>query len=751
MGTLDAVEPTATCDPSLTTRHSTRDRSWGSVFTVAAIAAAVQAGYLAEARRAPTFGTPIVDAGVYHEAASRFARGEALSNGAFWQPPLFPVALGGLYALTGPSVPAAKLFLAALAVGSCLLLQAIGRRLFTPGVGLLAGVIAATYGPFVFFSTELMPVGPAVFLDLLAIVVWIRCIERPSWLRWTAFGVVTGATAITVPNGGVLMALAIVGLLRSAMSVRCRRGALNGALACLAGFAAVLAPVTMRNRAVSGEWVLISTNGGMNFYIGNNRETERTLAIRPGEEWRRLGRQPAVHGAVTRTEQSEYFYKEGLRFLTDDPRRFLAGLARKTMELINAREIPRNLDPYIHREDSTILSALMWRIGPLAFPFGLLLPLAAVGLTAALGGAPNGANVRTKRAFLAAFVVTYGCSVVAFFVSARYRLPMAVGMIPFAAFGLPTLWHSLRRRASAWPVVVFVMSAVACNLPMRSPTDGVHFRAEEALCIGVARESDHRLEEAESSYRNALRLDPRHSAAAARLGALLDVRGKSDDAERLLRDALTWDDQAVEPRLALAGLLREHRRTVEAATLYREVLAIDPTSSDTHGGLASLLIQSNDLSGAIAHLNQAVRFAEEPGPWLVQLADALAQSGAYGEAIERYRQALWHVEPDAALLNRIAWLLATCPEVERRDCRNAIELAERLCRETGHTNAVALDTLAAAYAECGRFDEAVTHARHAIDRASLDHDEAAIEAFRTRLRVYEERLHRAAPKTQRGP
>ena len=81
------------------------------------------------------------------------------------------------------------------------------------------------------------------------------------------------------------------------------------------------------------------------------------------------------------------------------------------------------------------------------------------------------------------------------------------------------------------------------------------------------------------------------------------------------------------------------------------------------------------------------------------------------EAAEEYRQAL-RLRPDwPELLNNLAWLLAIHPEPGVRNGVEAVALAERACRSTGNTNTSLLATLAAAYAEAGRYPEAVAAQR----------------------------------------
>ena len=766
-------------------RLKLRQLDWSAAL-VGGICLTLQLIYLVESAKSATFDTPIIDAGEYHAAAVRFAQGKPLIDDAFWQPPLFPLLLGCLYRVVGPSVLIARVVLAILATLSCLLVWWIGLRLFSRRSGVVAGLMAAAYGPFLFFSTELLPTDLAVFLDLLALALWLRCLEQSRWHRWLAFGFVVGAATITVPNAAVLLAVGVFGALAAPYLAGDRRPIYSavkaGAITMLAA-AVPIGSVTIRNHLVSGETVVISTNGGINFYIGNNPESDEAVAIRPGEQWKRLARESYRDGARTRAEQNVYFFRRGVTYLAEEPLAFLRGLARKTIRLLNAREIPRNLDPYVYRDYSHLLSILMWRAGPFTFPFGLMAPLAALGAVVSLAavwrradeaadsasarsssagadrypldpGAPAGLPLRCQLAARIGglgFILMYGASITLFFVSSRYRLPMAIVMTLFAAAGVVWVWDQWRardrrpgRRLRRAALLTFVVAAAVVNAPITTPTDRVNFRAELAMCLGHHFATEGRLDEAEAHLDNALKPDPRY-AAAAHLAELLARTGRADQAERLLEEAVTWDEKSAETRWLLGLVRHEQGRAADAVAMFEKALAIDPTSSKVRGNLADVLADVGRLDEAINQYRQAVDLADAPGPLLIRLGDALARRGAYREAIEAYRLGLWQVEPDPETLNRVAWLLATCPVVELRDCRRAIEIAEHLCSITDYGHPVALDTLAAAYAECGRWAEAVTWVERAIDLALANNDLETADSLRPRLEIYKDKLSKPPP------
>lgn len=311
--------------------------------------------------------------------------------------------------------------------------------------------------------------------------------------------------------------------------------------------------------------------------------------------------------------------------------------------------------------------------------------------------------------------------------------------------------HCDGRRLRLPAVVAFVAVALMVNAPITVPTDRVNFRAELAMCVGHAYATNGQFGEAERQLRRALELDPQYVTAAAKLAGVLAERGKLDEAEKLLRKAWEWDEQSTEARTSLGHLLYKQGRSTEAVTVYEEALSIDATSPETLAGLADALVENGRLDEAIERYRQAVKLVDEPGPVLIRLGDALVERGAYEEAIERYRQGLWRVDPDPAALNRIAWVLATCPIVELRDCERAIEIARHLCEITELAHPVALDTLAAAYAECGRWPDAVAWGRRAIDTALAQGDASTADSFRPRLKIYEDRLaDHATGRTEPG-
>src|SRR5207237_730080 len=122
-----------------------------------------------------------------------------------------------------------------------------------------------------------------------------------------------------------------------------------------------------------------------------------------------------------------------------------------------------------------------------------------------------------------------------------------------------------------------------------------------------------------------------------------------------------------------------------------------------------------------------------------QLALALAASHRTTEAVAQYRNAL-RLKPDHLLsLNNLAWLLSTDPDAQVRNGTEAVQLAERACRLTSFQAPALAGTLAAAYAEAGKFDEAVNTAQRACELATISGQADLAAQNRKLLGLYEAR------------
>ena len=149
-----------------------------------------------------------------------------------------------------------------------------------------------------------------------------------------------------------------------------------------------------------------------------------------------------------------------------------------------------------------------------------------------------------------------------------------------------------------------------------------------------------------------------------------------------------------------------------------------------------------DLDGALADFNEAVKLAPSAVLPYTHRAGLYYARHKYTLAVRDHMEALKRDPRSAPTFNQLAWIWATCPDPDVRNGRQAHGCATRACELTEWNEPSFLDTLAAACAECGEFDDAIKWQEKAI---SLLNDEGRIADFHTRLELYQDAQPIRAP------
>jgi Tfp pilus assembly protein PilF len=557
--------------------------------------------FVIESHREEVFRVPTLDAATYHKKALSINAGDASSSAPFWQPPLYPYVLSAIYRIAPDSVFGARICHSLLGVLTILVVFALAKRVAPPPWAFLAALTACFYGPLLFFSSQLLPAGLATFLDTLVLLLGLNFLHKPTPRRGLVCGAALGLAALAVPNILVLLPVLILCALRFASSADNRRLLLAPTFSLAAGALICISPVTIRNYVVSGELVPISTNGGINLYIGNNSDASATIGIRPGLDWNRLVAKPFEKGGATsESEAQNYFLRRVATYAFSEPWSFVRGIIVKTWHLVNSREIPRNIDVYTFRNYSVLLRSLVWRIGSFCFPFGLVLPLAILGMAT---------TVRQNRdcAILVSAIAVYAASVVLFFPTTRYVLPMIPCVIVFAVLGVRAIVAGFRDRTpgrvilvSAWVVLVLLL-----NLPAELPTDAIDFEAELLTNVGVGLQTRDSTEKAIGYYERALAISPEYADAHFYMGTAFRDAGKGDRAMTCHRAALEHRPDHHRAMNDLAVLLSNEDRIEEAVSLLRRSIALDPANKRTMYNLAVGLLRLDKLPEANEWLKKA--------------------------------------------------------------------------------------------------------------------------------------------------
>jgi tetratricopeptide (TPR) repeat protein len=314
------------------------------------------------------------------------------------------------------------------------------------------------------------------------------------------------------------------------------------------------------------------------------------------------------------------------------------------------------------------------------------------------------------------------------FVADHFQYLAGIGPLTLAAAGIGRLTGYFKKQQPALCALVLVVLGV---LSWRQ--SGMYAGPETLWRTTLARNPDcwvaynnlgydlaarGRLDEAIEHLRKALQINPDFSDALNNLGITLATKGQYDEAIKDYRKAIQINPNAWVALNNLGLALAAQGRFDEAIKNYRKAIQIDPNYSKALDNLGVALAAKGQYDEAIKNFRQAIQLnSNRPEPFS-HLGMTLGQLGRTREAVAQYREAL-RLNPNlTGPLNNLAWVLATSSDDELRNGAEAVRLAERACELTHYSEPFLIGTLAAAYAECGRFPEAVSTAEKAEQLAT---------------------------------
>jgi tetratricopeptide (TPR) repeat protein len=233
--------------------------------------------------------------------------------------------------------------------------------------------------------------------------------------------------------------------------------------------------------------------------------------------------------------------------------------------------------------------------------------------------------------------------------------------------------------------------------------------------LGALLNKQGRFAEAEVPLRRAIELDPDDLDAHRNLGLALLKQERFAEAEKHHRRAIELDPDITETHYNLGLVLRQQERFAEAEKHYRRAIELDPKFASAHNNLGNVLRAQGKLDEAIACFRKAIEVDPKFTFAHFNLGEALREQGKLEEAIACYRKAS-ELQPNSArFLNNLAWRLATVADVQLRNPKEAMELAQQAVR-LDPKPWVHWNTLSVACSRAGEWQEALRAREEAIRR-----------------------------------
>jgi hypothetical protein len=549
-----------------------------------------------------------LDSLTYVHLAQRVQSGDlALAPGVFFVSPLYIYFLA-LTLGVGGSFTVVRLVQIALGTCAVWLVFLTARQWFGARAAWIAGILAALTGVMTFYEIVILQSALDTFLTAAALYALTRALAVPQgFSRAGIAGVLFGLQILNRPNAGIAAAGVVLAL------VAVRRWRI--AVLLMAGVALALSPVVIRNASVAHQFAVVSSQGGLNFYIGNNATATGQFNAVPGvraniegqsEDTRRAAEQ-ATGRALTDSEVSRYFTGLATTWIREHPLTAGRLLLRKLALVFNRQHQWLDFSyPYYAYDSGSIL--WLFFVGP-----WLLVPLGFAGFACA----PR-ARRRDFYAW-ASFVPFYAISVALFFVAERYRLPLFIPLCVTAGGAVeaflcaagrqsptsapPSALHppSSRLRLHGAPVALLAAGAVVTAWPFQL-NDG---RYAERLRLAKVLMEERDFTRAAAELDEAHRIDPSNSVAEFNLGLALTNDGRAAEGVEHIRHAVDAGVPVEGARYALAGALLTVDRE-EAARLLRTFVPAPDDSAESCYRVALLALNAGVPDVAARYLDRAL-------------------------------------------------------------------------------------------------------------------------------------------------
>jgi len=550
-------------------------REWAALGTIAAIALTLRLVYLHEIQDHPLFRTLMGDPAIYFAQARDITQGKLVPNHAYFHSsPMYPFFLALVVKLGGVGLHTIRVVQSAAGTLSVLLVFLLGRLTVGTRAGLFAALLAALYTPFVFFEGEVLEIT-LVITFLLGSLIFLQLADRDRrvW-KVAAAGALLGLAGLGKPN---LLLFAPAGALWLALHGRTRRERfarshgvrLLPAVLFFAAAGVVILPATIHNYRAEGDFIPVSSNGGINFFIGNHTNSPGVFQVPPEMRFDlRLASQSAAEQetgrALSAGEVSSFWFGRTVEQISGNPGRWLTLMGRKFVLFWNRYEIPNHYHLCYVKQFAPVLQL---PIGT----FGVVAPLGLFGLALAL-------KRRKRVGLLVLFGLTFMASVLPFFVTGRYRLAIVLVLLVGAGFAVESLWRAACSKD--WRTLAVAAIAIAV-LGVAVGIDTIEFSfgpMHNAVGSILGRQGD--MEGAAREFEAALAESPGDLSSRYNFGLALLELGRFDESVEQFRRAVGQHPRYYEAWLGLGKAHAGTGRTDAALKAWDAVANMDPPAPD---------------------------------------------------------------------------------------------------------------------------------------------------------------------------
>ena len=533
--------------------------------------------YLRQFSGSPLFSIPIgPDVQEYDDWAKEIISGKIIWEAVHIHGPVYPMLLAVFYKLFSFSLPAVR-FMQLLIGLLCFVPLFYALKTFCSKTDsmipyLFLG-IAAMYPPLIYYHSEL--ISEALLVPLLCLTVAMlyfgerepesqgsrRCHAKYLW--FAGAGLTAGLAAATHPMALIFIAAEVV--LRLVIDWRTKPGTWKKLLPVVLFILPammIIAPICVHNSLLSGRFVLIQNNSGLNLFIGNNPDAAGTCYVRPGPQWNALSNSAETEAEKLKVSKDRIYSARTLDFIRDNPLQWLSLLLKKAVYVWNWRELISGADAAPLRCFTALQRYSVWTSGVIAV-------LSLAGLALAFS---QRRTIYCYRHFIV-LAVAFWLGQTLTVTSGRYRLAMFPALFVFAALLISRIIAERRNLHNNLKPLTYCGVAVLVVYLPSPPVNTVSEQAESDSIMGEAYFKQNSYPAAEKHLTAALKALDDRARCLNMLGVIAEKKEDFGTAARYFMDAVEADPESSEGYMNLAINASNIKDFERAEKLFAQALA----------------------------------------------------------------------------------------------------------------------------------------------------------------------------------
>jgi tetratricopeptide (TPR) repeat protein len=254
--------------------------------------------------------------------------------------------------------------------------------------------------------------------------------------------------------------------------------------------------------------------------------------------------------------------------------------------------------------------------------------------------------------------------------------------------------------------------------------------------LGNLLEDEGKLDQAEKEFKEVIRLTPKIGKPYNDLGKIYALQGKLEVATEMFSNAVRLNPGQAQARWNLGNAWLQKGMVAKGLAEMKAGVALSPEDVEAHQRMADALLKLGKAAEAMPYCEMVVKAEPKDARARFMLGQAHLDQKQFAEAAANFKEAVRLAPETPQALNALAWVYATSSRPDIRNGPEAVRLAEKACELTKRQDLEMLDTLGAAYAQAGRFEEAVKAATAARVLAATARDTKTAEMEQQRMELY---------------